>query len=153
MTDSSVGSTTTSGSLIEQLNTKAQISSSNKPEDIATLAYIWGFPLLTIQRQFNFATRSNTPGIGHSPANTLSCARTLIDPSFTDIVSPNSDTLYCVTQFDLKKEPIVVVVPPIAADRYYTFQFLDAYTNDFAYIGTRATGSNGGTYLIAGPKE
>jgi hypothetical protein len=42
----------------------------------------------------------------------------------------------------------VVVVPPIPADRYYTFEFLDAYTNDFAYIGTRATGSNGGTYLI-----
>ena len=85
------------------------------------------------------------------PANTLSCARTLVDASFTDIVSPNSDTLYCIIQFDLKKEPIVFVVPPIDADRYYTFQFLDAYTNDFAYVGTRATGSNGGTYLIAGP--
>ena len=42
-------------------------------------------------------------------------------------------------------------MPPISADRYYTFQFLDAYTNVFAYVGTRATGSNGGTYLIAGP--
>jgi hypothetical protein len=81
----------------------------------------------------------------------LSCARNLVDASFTDVVSSNSDTLYCIIQFDLKKEPVVVVVPPIAADRYYTFQFLDAYTNVFAYIGTRATGSNGGTYLIAGP--
>jgi hypothetical protein len=143
---------TSPGSKIEQLNTKmAQISSSNKPEDIATLAYIWGFPLVTMQRQFNFVTRSNTPGFGRGPANTLSCARTLIDASFTDVVSPNSDTLYCSAQLELKKEPIVVVVPPIAADRYYTFQFLDAYTNDFAYIGTRATGSDGGTYLIAGP--
>jgi hypothetical protein len=53
----------------------------------------------------------------------------------------------------LKKEPVVLVVPPIAADRYYTFELLDAYTNDFAYIGTRATGSNGGTYLIAGPNS
>jgi hypothetical protein len=152
MIDSSAGPRTTIGSQIEQLNTKmAQISSSNKPEDIAMLAYIWGFPLVTMQRQFNLATRSNTPGIGRGSANTLSCARTLIDASFTDIVSPNSDTLYCITQFDLKKEPIAVVVPPIAADRYYTFQFLDAYTNVFAYIGTRATGPNGGTYLIAGP--
>jgi hypothetical protein len=149
MTDSS---TTTSGSLIEQLNTKmAQISSSNKPEDIATLAYIWGFPLVTMQRQFNFVTSPNIHGLGRGPANTLSCARNLVDSSFTDIVSPNSDTLYCITQFDLKKEPVVLLVPPIAADRYYTFQFLDAYTNVFAYIGTRATGSNGGTYLIAGP--
>lgn len=141
---------------IEQLNIKmAQISSSNKPEDIATLAYIWGFPLVTMKRQFNFMTSPNVPpGFGRGPANTLSshsCARELLNASFTDIVSPNSDTLYCLTQFDLKKEPVVVVVPPIAADRYYTFQFLDAYTNVFAYVGTRATGSNGGTYLIAGP--
>ena len=28
---------------------------------------------------------------------------------------------------------------------------MDAYTNDYAYVGTRATGSTGGTYLIAGP--
>jgi hypothetical protein len=145
--------TTTSGSQIEQLDTKmAQISSSNKPEDIATLAYIWGFPLVTMHRQFNFVTSPNLPpGLGRGNANTLSCARTIIDASFTDVVSPNSDTLYCITQFDLKKEPIVVVIPPIVADRYYTIQFLDAYTNDFAYIGTRTTGSNGGTYLIAGP--
>jgi hypothetical protein len=39
----------------------------------------------------------------------------------------------------------LVVVPPISPDRYYTFEFLDTYTNDFAYIGTRATGSTGGT--------
>ncbi|MFZ0513544.1 MAG: DUF1254 domain-containing protein [Candidatus Nitrosopolaris sp.] len=153
---STTNATTTTGSQqsqIEQLNTKmAQISSSNKPEDIATLAYIWGFPLVTMQRQFNFVTSPNVPpGVGRGPANTLSCARNLVNASFTDIVSPNSDTLYCQTQFDLKKEPIVVVVPPIAADRYYTFQFLDTYTNVFAYVGTRATGSNGGTYLVAGP--
>ena len=69
----------------------------------------------------------------------------------TDVVSPNSDTLYCFVHFDLKKEPVVLVAPPVAADRYHTFEFLDAYTNVFAYLGTRATGSNGGTYLIAGP--
>ena len=46
---------------------------------------------------------------------------------------------------------MVVAVPAIAANRYYTLEFLDAYTNDFAHIGTRATGSDGGTYLIAGP--
>lgn len=130
----------------------AQISSSNKPEDIATLAFIWGFPLVTMQRQFNLVTSPNVPpGFGRGPANTLSCARNIVDASFTDVVSPNSDTLYCSAQFDLKKEPIIVVVPPIAADRYHTFEFLDAYTNDFAYVGTPATGSGGGTYLIAGP--
>jgi hypothetical protein len=84
---------TISGSQIEQLNTKmAQVSSSNKPEDMATLAYIWGFPLVTMQRQFSFVTSPNIHGLGRGPANTLICARTLIDASFTDVVSPNSDT-------------------------------------------------------------
>jgi hypothetical protein len=105
-----------------------------------------------MERQFNFVTNPNVPpGVGRGPANTLACATDLVNASFTDVVSPNSDTLYCQTQFDLTKEPVVVVVPPIN-DRYYTFEFLDAYTNVFAYIGTRATGGTGGTYLIAGPE-
>jgi hypothetical protein len=135
-----------------ELNIKmAQLTTSNKSEDIATLAYIWGFPLVTMKRQFNFVTSPNVPpGLGRGPANTISCAHDFPNASFTDVVSPNSDTLYCITQFDLKNEPVVLVVPPIA-DRYYTFQFLDAYTNDYAYVGTRTTGSTGGTYLIAGP--
>jgi hypothetical protein len=129
----------------------AQISSSNKPEDIATLAYIWGFPLITMERQFNFVTSPNIPpGLGRGPANSISCAQDLANASFTDVVSPNSDTLYCQVQFDLTNEPLVIVVPPIS-DRYYSFEFLDAYTNIFSYIGTRATGSAGGTYLLAGP--
>jgi hypothetical protein len=80
---------------IEQLNTgMAQISSTDKPEDIAILAYIWGFPLVTMQRQFNFLTSpNNPPGVGRCPANTVSCARNLINASFTDVASPNCDTL------------------------------------------------------------
>jgi len=136
----------------EDLNIKmAQLSTSQTPEGIATLAYIWGFPLVTMERQFNFVTSPNVPpGIGRGPANSVSCAKELANASFTDVVTPNSDTLYCQSQFDLGKEPVVVVVPPIS-DRYYSFEFLDAYTNDYAYLGQRATGGNGGTYLMAGP--
>ena len=136
----------------EDLNIKmAQLSTSNTPEGIATLAYIWGFPLVTMERQFNFVTSPNIPpGIGRGPANSISCATELVNASFTDVVTPNSDTLYCQSQFDLRKEPVVVVVPPIS-DRYYSFEFLDAYTNDYAYLGQRASGGNGGTYFMAGP--
>ena len=133
----------------------AQLRTSNDPADIATLAYIWGFPLVTMERQFNFVTSPNVPpGVGRGPANMKSvesCATNLANASFTDATSPNADTSYCYIQFDLTKEPVVIVVPPID-DRYYTFQFLDAYTNVFDYIGTRVTGSSGGTYLLAGPE-
>jgi hypothetical protein len=111
-----------------------------------------GFPLVTMKRQFDYNTSPNVPpGPARGPANANNCNRELANASFTVIVTPNTDTLYCQVQMDLKNEPVVIVVPPISADRYYTFQFLDAYTNDYAYLGTRATGTNGGTYLIAGP--
>jgi hypothetical protein len=51
---------------------------------------------------------------------------------------------------DLTKEPLVLKVPSVQ-DRYISFQFLDAYTNDYTYLGTRASGGSEGTYLIAGP--
>jgi hypothetical protein len=137
---------------IEELNVQmAQLSASNKPEDIATLAYVWGFPLVTMERQFNYVTSPNIPhGVGRGPANSLSCGSELVNASVTDVVNPNTDTLYCPAQLDLNKEPVVLVVPPIS-DRYNVFQLLDAYTNDYAYIGQRATKGIGGTYLIAGP--
>jgi hypothetical protein len=75
-----------------------------------------------MERQFNYVTNPNVPpGPGRGPVNTLNSARELLNASFTDIVNPNSDTLYCQTQFDLKKEPVVLVVPPIPDDRYNTF--------------------------------
>ena len=137
---------------VEELNIQmAQISASNNPEDIATLAFIWGTPLIAMERQFNYVTNPNVPpGPGRGPANSVSCARDLVNASYTDVVTPNADTLYCQTQFDLNKEPVVLVVPPIT-DRYSTFQFVDAYTNDYAYLGQRATKGAGGTYLVAGP--
>ncbi len=143
--------TATSQTSLEELNVRMAQISSDKPEDIATLAYIWGFPLVTMERQFNFVTSPNVPpGVGRGPPNSISCATDLVNASFTDVVTPNSDTLYCQSQFDLRNEPVVVIVPPIN-DRYYSFEFLDAYTNDYAYLGQRASGGNGGTYLLAGP--
>ena len=80
----------------------------------------------------------------------MNCAHQLVNASFTDIVTPNDDTLYCQSWMDLTKEPVVLKVPSVQ-DRYISFQFLDAYTNDYTYLGTRASGASEGTYLIAGP--
>lgn len=77
-------------------------------------------------------------------------ARNLINASFTDVVRPNADTLYSLAYLDLRKESIVLRVPPIS-DRYHVLQFLDAYSNNFFYIGTRTNITSGGSYLITGP--
>ena len=52
---------------------------------------------------------------------------------------------------DLRAEPMVLTVPAIEKDRYFSIQLIDAYTHNFDYIGSRATGNDGGSFLIAGP--
>jgi hypothetical protein len=52
---------------------------------------------------------------------------------------------------DLRAEPLVFTVPTIEKERYYSLQFIDMYTFNFAYVGSRATGNDGGSFLLAGP--
>ena len=69
----------------------------------------------------------------------------------TAIVTPNSDTPYSMVQADLRAEPIVLCVPKVDKARYYSVQLVDMYTFNYGYIGSRATGSDAGCYLVAGP--
>ena len=74
----------------------------------------------------------------------------LYGPEFDLNVSPNNDTVYAGAAFDLRAEPTVLQLPAIQ-DRYYSIQIIGCTTDDVGYIGTRATGTEAGTYLIAGP--
>ena len=69
----------------------------------------------------------------------------------TTIVTANSDTPYSYLMMDLRAEPIVVTLPKIEPDRYYSMQIVDLYTHNIDYLGTRKDGNNGGRFLIAGP--
>ena len=71
-------------------------------------------------------------------------------PADQDIVTPSNDTPYSWAWLDLRAEPKVVSVPA-SADRYYVLQWFDLYTHNFAYIGSRATGTEAGDYLFVGP--
>lgn len=145
-------SNNTSATSTSDLDSKMkQLLSSNDPKDIATLAYIWGYPLVTAKATESYFTNPNVPqGVGYGPANQFHPARDLINASFKEVVRPNSDTLYHQAWLVLTKGPLVLQVPDIV-DRYYVLQFLDAYGNNFKYIGTRTTGEKGGTYVVVGP--
>jgi len=128
-----------------------QLMNSNDPKDIAILAYIYGFPLVNVIRTVDFITSPNIPpGSGRGPINTLNHFRAFPNANFTDVVRPNVDTLYSSAYLNLSKWPMVLKVPPVA-DRYYSFQFVDAYSNNFHYLGTRSNDTTGGTFLIRGP--
>jgi hypothetical protein len=75
----------------------------------------------------------------------------LLGPEVTEIVRPNNDTLYSKAVLDLRAEPMVLSVPAVPDGRYYSFQFIDLFTHNIGYVGTRATGSEPGSYLVAGP--
>ncbi len=85
-----------------------------------------------------------------TPPNTFSHKRTFPDASFTDVVTPNADTLYSSAWLDLSKEPVVLSVPDTRG-RYYLMPMMDAWTNVFASPGKRTTGTQRGNFVITGP--
>ena len=78
-----------------------------------------------------------------------SCVAT---PEDKFVVTPNSDTPYSFLWMDLRAEPIVVTMPKIEKDRYYTGQMIDLYTYNFAYLGTRSFGNDGGDFHDRRPR-
>jgi hypothetical protein len=62
----------------------------------------------------------------------------------------NHDTLLTVGWLDLSKGPQVLQVPDFSG-RYYSLQFSDPFDVNFAYVGTRSTGTQASDYLITGP--
>ena len=65
-------------------------------------------------------------------------------------VGVNHDTLLTVGWLDLSQGPQVLHVPDFSG-RYYSVQFTDPFDVNFAYVGTRTTGTQAGDYLITGP--
>jgi hypothetical protein len=118
---------------------------------IAKEAYIYGFPMAA-NYQTMYKQAIDTTGKDYRGAfNTLNSSKSVATPEDKFVVTPNSDTPYSYLWMDLRTEPLIVMVPKIEPKRYYTGQLVDLYTYNFAYLGTRAFGNDGGTFLIAGP--
>jgi hypothetical protein len=47
-----------------------QLTASNKPQDIATLAYIWGYPLVTVAGSYAYYTTKGVPNLGETFTST-----------------------------------------------------------------------------------
>jgi len=118
---------------------------------IAKEAYIYGFPMvMNCKTVYDYVIDVNSPDY-KGPFNQKSCEARLFTPDDKTIVTPNSDTPYCMFWMDLRAEPQVIIVPEMDAGRYYSFQLIDWYTHNFAYIGTRTNNNKAGKYLVVGP--
>jgi hypothetical protein len=133
---------------------KARQASANQRTSgqvkLAAEAYIFGYPLVLMDATRRLMTAVTKPNGSRAPMNHFAHRREFPDTKLTGVVSPNADTLYSVAWLDLAPEPIVLSLPPMA-DRYYVMQLLDAWTNVFASLGQRTTGSAGGNVAIVGP--
>src|SRR5437773_8358329 len=117
---------------------------------IAKEAYIYGFPIVDNYRiQHAYWVDRATPEY-KGPWNQIVNIPRVYTPADTAIQTPNSDTPYSFVGMDLRAEPMVLTVPPIEKERYFSIQLIDAYTFNFDYIGSRTTGNEGGSYMIAG---
>jgi hypothetical protein len=124
------------------------------PEDaqaIAAEAYIYGFPIVDNYRVMSAYFIDHKSPEYKGPANRIYNTARVFTPADTAVQTPNSDTPYSFAWLDLRAEPVVLTLPPIEKDRYYSVQLVDLYTFNLAYLGTRTTGNGGGKFLIAGP--
>ena len=129
----------------------AEQLSPDEARAIAKEATIYGFPLVDSYRiQYSYFVDRSDPEF-KGPWNTVISNARVSTPDDKAIQSPNADTPYSFLGADLRAEPLVITVPAIEKDRYYSLQFIDMYTFNFAYVGSRTTGNDAGKFLLAGP--
>ena len=113
-------------------------------------AYVFGYPLVTMEMTRRVMTNVAAPGGTHAPMGQFAKLRSYPDATFKDVTAPNADTLYTLAWVDVGKEPWVLSLPDMK-DRYYLFPMLDGWTDVFQVPGKRTTGTGAQTYAITGP--
>lgn len=123
-----------------------------KARDIAEAGFIYGLPTVMAYGVLYEYAIDRSSGQFKAPLNTLFNEARVFTYEDTAIVSPNSDTPYSLVWMDLRAEPIVLSVPAVDPKRYYSLMLADLNTYNFGYVGSRATGSTPGSYMVVGPE-
>jgi hypothetical protein len=117
---------------------------------LATDAYIYGYPLVTMEMTRRVITNVASVAGTRGPMGQFIKLRQYPDASFRDVTAPNADTLYTIAWLDVGKEPWVLSIPDMK-DRYFLMPMLDGWTDVFQVPGKRTTGTGAQTYAITGP--
>jgi len=119
---------------------------------IAEEGFVYGLPIVMNYAVMYDYVIDRDSGQWKAPFNAISNAHRVFTYEDTTIVTPNSDTPYSMAWMDLRAEPVVISVPAVDPKRYYSVMLNDGNTFNYGYIGSRATGSEAGDYLVAGPR-
>jgi hypothetical protein len=114
-------------------------------------AYIYGYPMVDSYRiEYGYFVDKKNPEY-KGPWNEIHNTPRVYTPADKAIQTPNSDTPYSWLFLDLRTEPMVLTMPVIEKSRYFSVQLTDLYTFNWDYLGSRTSGNDGGSFLIAGP--
>jgi hypothetical protein len=138
--------------IMASINPGAALAKDNVFESLphAVEAYIYGYPLVTMEMTRRVMTNVETAEGTRAPMGQFVRMREYPTAAFRDVTAPNADTLYTTAWVDVGDEPWVLSLPD-AQDRYYLFPMLDGWTEVFEVPGKRTTGTGAQTYAIVGP--
>jgi len=124
------------------------------PAEIKTIAeegFIYGLPIvMNYAIMYEYSVDKNSSQY-KAPFNQIKNEARVFTYKDTAVITPNSDTPYSLMFMDLRAEPIVLSVPAVEKERYYSVMLCDGNTFNYGYIGSRTTGNEAGDYLVAGP--
>src|SRR5215813_3158332 len=118
---------------------------------IAEEGFIYGLPMVMNYGAMYEMAVDRTSSQFKAPFNEIKNEARVFTYKDTAVVTPNSDTPYSVIWLDLRAEPMVLSVPAVDRRRYYSVMLCDGNTYNYGYIGSRATGTEPGDYLVTGP--
>lgn len=124
--------------------------SEKEAEEIGIEVYIYGYPLVTMEKTREVMTNVEKPIDHKAPMGQFSNARSYPDPAFHDVTAPNADTLYSTAWLDLSQEPYIFKIPD-EKGRYFLMPLLSGWTEVVDVPGTRTTGTGAQEYILTGP--
>ena len=128
----------------------AQDLTPAEAKTIAGEAYIYGYPLVTMEMTRRIMTNVGGVEGNRAPMGNIARSRSYPTAAFKDVTAPNADTLYNTAWIDVTDEPWILSLPD-ADDRYYLFPMLSGWTDVFQVPGKRTTGTGAQKYAITGP--
>ena len=137
----------------EQTDKKAVVAAPRIEETkaIAEEGFVYGLPIVMNYAVMNEFAVDKKSSQFKAPFNEINNQHRVATYEDTAVVTPNSDTPYSTLWLDLRAEPVVISVPAVEKERYYSVQLIDGNTYNYGYIGSRATGNEPGDYLVVGP--
>jgi hypothetical protein len=118
---------------------------------VARDAFVFGYPMVENYGAMYAAAIDAANPQYKAPFNQIHSEPKLVTPDDNTSAAPDCDNVYAWLWADLRAEPLVLSVPAIERNRYYSIQFVDLYTWNFAYAGSRTTGNGALKFLLVGP--